>query len=81
MLPHGTDAQLEDLVLGQAGPEERARLDAHLATCPACAGRRAELEATFAELALTLPLSNARPGLRNRLFASVDHLERGCRSS
>jgi len=76
MLPHASDEQLEDFILGQAGPAERAGLEAHLAACPTCAQHRTALEATFADLALALPPAKAGPGLRSRLFASVDHLER-----
>jgi hypothetical protein len=40
--PHVTALDLDLLVLGQAAPEQVARIEAHSAACPACAARRAE---------------------------------------
>lgn len=76
MLPHTSDEQLKDLILGHAEPSEGVALDAHLAACDACARRRAALETALAELALALTPTRASPALRSRLFASLDHLER-----
>jgi anti-sigma factor RsiW len=40
--PHVTALDLDLLVLGQAAPEQVARIEAHSAACPSCAARRAE---------------------------------------
>lgn len=76
MLPHANDEELQGLILGYAEPAERGPIEAHLVECEECARRRDGLEATAAELALSLRPARARPSLRGRLLASVDHLER-----
>lgn len=76
MHPVNLEKSLEELVLGHIAPAERAELEAHLASCDACTRHRTELEAACAALALALPPAPPRPMLRNRLFASLEHLER-----
>lgn len=68
--------RLLDLLLGALGDEERAQVEAHVASCPACARRHAELATSVGELPLSLPRAAVPKGLRNRLDASIDHLER-----
>jgi len=76
MTDHHHAQHLDELLLVRGSPTERADLEAHLATCEECSLRRAELEDACAELALTITPVPTSPGLRPRLLAALDHLER-----
>ena len=74
--------QLPDAALDLLSPEERARLEAHLAGCPACAEELAELRDAAAAVSLAAPLppdterrlARVRDGLFTRIGA--DSIER-----
>lgn len=72
---HDTE-RLTDLVLGTLAPAERDEAFAHLAECAACSRRHAQITAALGELPLALPRAAPPQGLRARLDASLDHLER-----
>jgi len=58
MTDHIAKEQLEKYVMGSAEPAEDARLEAHVAACPACAkalAREARLEETLYEVAARAP--------------------------
>lgn len=57
--------------LGAVAPEERQRIEAHLADCPACRAELAELRSATSALPLTVPERVPSPALRNRLIAQV----------
>lgn len=55
---------------GELGPDERARLDAHVAGCPACAVRRDELR--LLHRAVRLRPAEAVPDLSERILAAAN---------
>ena len=57
--------------LGAVDPDERRRVEAHLAECPACRAELAELRAAASALPLLVAERVPSPALRNRLIAQV----------
>ena len=64
--------QLHALFFDRLESEERRRVEAHVATCVSCTER---LE-RFTNAVNEMPKEAPRPELRDRLFQSVEHLER-----
>jgi anti-sigma factor RsiW len=69
---HVTD-RLPLAAAGALEPDEQARVEAHLGTCPACAARAAEWR-TLGEDLGELPPPTASPGLLVRTRAAVERL-------
>jgi anti-sigma-K factor RskA len=57
--------------LGVLGEEERRALEAHLATCPACAKEVREFETVTAALAFSAPQQDPPAALRDRVVRAV----------
>lgn len=70
-MSHPVD-RLHDLFFDRLGPEERRLVEAHLGGCAACSGRLKDLAAAVH----SVPPAEPGPGLRARLFRSVEHMER-----
>jgi hypothetical protein len=60
MNTHPTESQLNELVDGTQAPDERSRVDAHVATCLPCAARVRQIESLL-ERARALPRDVAPP--------------------
>ncbi len=58
------DENAELYALGELDPAERAAIEAHLATCPACMKRVADAEAVVAAMASALPARETRRARR-----------------
>lgn len=70
--PHGAIRELLGAyALGAVDPDERRRVEAHLAECPACRAELAELRAAASALPLLASERAPSPALRNRLIAQV----------
>lgn len=60
-----------EIALGLADPAEVARVEAHAATCPACARQLAELREAVTLLALSVPQVAPPPRLRTRILSEA----------
>lgn len=65
------DLLLQEVLDGTASPEQRARLESHLAAVPADLPRRRELEDVFARLR-AVPTPAAPAGLREAVLARIE---------
>jgi anti-sigma-K factor RskA len=52
-------------------PEDRHRVDEHLAGCERCRAQLREMESVSAAIALSAPAAEPPPGLRDRVMASI----------
>src|SRR5688500_11050838 len=60
-MTHLGEGTLQELLDGELPPGERAGVEAHLASCPACAGELAELRGLTARTSALLGLVEAAP--------------------
>ncbi|HVX95679.1 MAG TPA: zf-HC2 domain-containing protein, partial [Polyangia bacterium] len=66
------NARLLDLVYGEAAPDERAALEAHVATCPRCTAELASLGGTRARVRAALDEdAPVPPRVRANLLAAA----------
>lgn len=68
---HPTEEHWLDFVLGQMDGASRALLDAHLAFCPDCRGRAAEVATPGGQWLLQTPVEEAPPALLQAILARV----------
>lgn len=63
---------LHDFIFQRLGSQERQRVEAHLSICAECARQLVDFQSAVEQVAAEDP----RPALRDRLFESIEHLER-----
>lgn len=79
MTNHAHDAacdRLEEYALDLLPPDEAARIEAHVATCPECRAGLSELRAVMEGLAAATEPEQPRPELKGRVLAALEAMPR-----
>ncbi|MCU0684423.1 MAG: cupin domain-containing protein [Polyangiaceae bacterium] len=76
MFFHPPSDRLYQFLGGELEASTRAAVDRHLRRCARCRAEAESLRALLSGVALSVPPAAPPPPLRDRLFASVDRLER-----